>query len=163
MPWAVAVASLAVTAYSGYKQSQALKDQSAAESMVGNYNATAQQNAAQQGANFGREAVRRIITAGKRFVATQRASFGNSGIVASSGSPLIALAYDAGEARLRALEQSQQSSTQYGAGVAQSAMTRYEAGLRAKGYRKQATATLISTAGQLGSQGYQFAQTGAFG
>jgi len=155
-----AYTALAASAAGGVMAYKSAKDQAAATTMAASYNATAQENQATQGANFGRENVRRTISSGNRFLATQRASLGSSGVVGSTGSPLLAMAYNAGEARLRALEASQQSSAAYGAGLARAGMTRYEGALEAKGYKRRATASLISTAGQLASSGYAFRDAG---
>lgn len=155
--------SLATTAFGGLKQAQALNQESADTTMAASYNASVQENAATQAANFGRENVRRTITAGNRFLSAQRASLGSSGAVGSTGSPLLALAYDAGQARLRALEESQSVSGAYGAGLARANMTRYEGAQQARGLRRRATASLISTGAQLAGQGIQFQQTGVFG
>lgn len=161
MPWVAAVASLAFTAYSGAKQAQAQQEQADAALLGGTYNATLQANAAEQAALQGEENVRRTISAGQRFLKNQRAALAGSGVVGNTGSPLIALAYDAGQARLRALEQSQRVSAGYAAGSNQAVMTGFEGRQTATGYRRAATASLISTGGKLFSQGFGLYNSGA--
>lgn len=159
IPWAI---SAAVTAVSGYMSARAKKQAATNEQVAANYDATLQESQAEQGAAFGAEAVRRGIAAGKRFLANARAAFGGSGIVSNTGSPLLALAYDAGQARLQALEASQRVSAGYSAGLAKARVTRWQGDLGASAANRAATASLLTTTGQLGASAFNAYNAGVF-
>ena len=136
--------SLGLTAASGVMQYQAQRGMAKTAEATANYNAKLQENAAIQGEMESREEARRERARAEAFKSSQRAAIGASGAT-FAGSPLEVLGETAGQIELGRLDASRAAELARRRGMNSAQMTRWEGGQLAKGYRKQAFGTLLST------------------
>lgn len=153
LAYAALAASVAGTAVSAYGASQA----AAATTSAANYNAKLEENAATQADLEAREDERRKRVQNKAFLGSQRAALGASGVT-ESGSPLEALAYDAGQLELNNLDDARAAEAARQRGMNQAQETRITGANQANAIQTGMVGTILggisSAAGQYGNLKY---------
>jgi hypothetical protein len=152
---------LVATAASGYVSYRGQQEQAAATEQVAEYNAKSKENAAIQADMEAREEIARTRRENKRILASNRAEAAKSG-VQMVGSPLEVLGENAATLELQVQDKARAANAALSAGLADANATRWSGGLEAKGLRRAATGTLMSTGANLTSSFYSFRQSGAF-
>lgn len=160
---ALAIASLAFTAYAGHEQAQGQKDMARYQQDVANKNAETDEFRARQAATIG--AVQEEQHRGKvrQMAGAQRADFAARGIDLQSGvvQDIVDETYTFGEADALTIRFNAANDAW---GYRQQAANHRNEGRGAKFQGKQAVRnTYLTTAANLGAQGYRYYKDGAFG
>lgn len=158
---AMGLASLGLSAASGLMQYQNSRASAEIASKTAEYNAKLQENATIQADMENREEARREKARGAKLLAAQRALIGGSGVT-TAGSPLEVLGETAGLIELGALDASRAADASYRRGFAGARMSRWEGANTASGFRRQGTASLLSTGTGLISDYYSMKNSGVF-
>jgi len=146
------VAAGSVAAYSQYSAGKAAE-------RLNNYNADV---AGQQARDAERDAIIMAEAereAGRRLLATQRAAFGKSGVIGSTGSPLLVMAEQAGQLEMRAMAVRRQGLNAASTLNAQAAADRVAGKQARKAGTLNAFATILGTAATVSSFGARAAKT----
>lgn len=140
-----AVASIAAAGVSVYSQQQAAKSQSA----LLNYNARLRDQEAADAQRDAKIRANQQREANRRFIGSQRAKGGGSGVLQSTGSPLEVLADSAQQLELSALETERTGNIQAGQLRQQAVFDRYSAKSVRRGANYASAGTILGTAGNV--------------
>lgn len=159
---ALAFASMALTAYAGYEQAEGQKDMAQYQQQVSEQNASLDEFRAQQAATIGSVQEEQHRAKVRQLAGSQRADFAARGIDLQSGvvQDMVDETYTMGETdaltiRFNAMNEAWGYRTQ-------AVNSRNDAKMARFGGKQARRNTYLTTAANLGSQGYSYYRDGAF-
>ena len=162
MAVAALAVSMAMTAYSAYKQHQAAKNAAAVDTATADYNAKVDRSQAEQ---LQLDTIQNIRTQRENdavYLSQQHAAYAAAGVLADTGSPLAAQITNAGRME-KQLQQEYVNSQQRQQQLYSSAnIGRLEGYARAEADKAQGTIALIDGGAKLAGQFYGGYQSGVF-
>ena len=159
----LAIASLAMSAYSSFSSAGASNQQAAISQAVGNYNAGLDEQQANQLEINSQQQIRDARADAKVYLSRQTAAYAASGVMVDTGSPLAVKAATAMRLERR-VQQAWTDTENRAAGLrSQAAAERMYGASAADMYHLQATGQALGGAAKMIGSVYDFNQQGAFG